>query len=158
MWSLLLEFIGYLLLLIGFALFPEIMGKIFSDRKYHGKGEELACRALREIAGCDVKCNIRPNFLRNPETGKNLELDCFTPRNQTAIEYDGIQHFEYPNPFHRSKKEFEKQVQRDKIKDKLCESNGINLIRVPYTVDKNKKGEKRYSAIKNYIWERIKFF
>lgn len=152
------EFFGYLLLIVILILFPELIAKVSSDRKYRGKGEALACRALKEITGCDVKCNIRPDFLRNPNTGKNLELDCYTPRNKTAVEYDGIQHYEYPNPFHRSKKEFNSQVTRDRIKEKLCEENNINLIRVPYTVDKNLRGEKRYTSIKNYIWERVKFF
>lgn len=153
MWKKILEFLGLVALFFIISLFPEF----FTKNDYRGKGEVLACRALSEITGGEVKCNIRPDFLKNPETGKNLELDCFSPQSRNAVEYDGVQHYQFPNPFHKTKKEFQKQQNRDKTKDRLCLEKKINLIRVPYTVDSSLRGEKRYRAIRNYIWERVKW-
>lgn len=60
------------------------------------------------------------------------EYDIGILREKVLIEYDGIQHFEYPNFFHRNKNEFLEQQLRDKIKDKLAKENGWNLIRFSY--------------------------
>lgn len=48
------------------------------------------------------------------------------------IEYDGIQHYEYRPFFHRSKKDFDEQVRRDRLKDDYCSKNGINMLRIAY--------------------------
>ena len=115
------------------------------------KGEEYCCMALENIVGHKVQRNIRPEFLKNPETCRNLELDCFDPETNIAIEYNGIQHYEYPNIFHQSEKIFQDQVYRDTIKNELCQKNGITLITVPYTVDEKLPAKSRYLAIYNYI-------
>lgn len=38
----------------------------------------------------DSLCNYRPDWLKNENTGKNLELDIYIPSRLVAIEYDGI--------------------------------------------------------------------
>lgn len=67
-----------------------------------------------------------------------LELDgvVFNEKNEIlfAFEYDGYQHFNFPNIFHETKQEFDEQVERDKLKDKMCKELGIKLIRIPYTI------------------------
>lgn len=95
--------------------------------------EEITCQCLEEITGNPVQRNIRPPFLRNPSSGRNLELDCYDPLRKIGVEYDGVQHYKYPNPFHRTRREFEAQQKRDALKDELCRKNGIKLIRVPYS-------------------------
>lgn len=55
-----------------------------------------------------------------------LSLDFYLPDYNIAIECQGIQHFE-PIDFFGGKEAFEAQKERDKIKAKLCESNGILL-------------------------------
>ena len=37
----------------------------------------------------------RPEWLRNPETQERMELDMYDEQRRVAIEYDGIQHYEY---------------------------------------------------------------
>ena len=32
-------------------------------------------------------------------TGKSLELDCYNVEYGVALEYNGIQHYKFPNPF-----------------------------------------------------------
>jgi len=74
--------------------------------------------------------NVRPNFLKNPQTGRNLELDGYCEELKLAFEYDGRQHYE---PWNKNKPEELIEVQkRDKLKDKLCKENDITLIRIPY--------------------------
>lgn len=73
---------------------------------------------------------VRPKFLRNPETGRNLELDGYCEELKLAFEYDGRLHYESwdeddPEPLAKTQ-------ERDKLKDKLCEENDIILIRIPY--------------------------
>ena len=65
-----------------------------------------------------------------------LELDGYSELFGLAFEYDGRQHCTYVPHFHRNGPEdFVKQLERDKRKDKLCDANGIALIRIPCRYD-----------------------
>ena len=46
------------------------------------------------------------------------------------VEFDGEQHYSFPNYFHKSREEFDAQCRRDRIKDEYCKKNGIRLYRV----------------------------
>lgn len=72
---------------------------------------------------------VRPNFLKNPETKINLELDGYCEELKLAFEYDGEFHYK-ENPW-RSEALFE-QKKRDELKDFLCKNAGVRLIRIPY--------------------------
>ena len=74
--------------------------------------------------------NVRPVWLPNPKTGRAMELDFFCPFKKLAIEYDGPQHYEFPNRYHATREEFEEQRERDAEKDRICAENGVRLIRV----------------------------
>ena len=108
------------------------------------KGETLCKQIIEEIYGVPFYC-VRPNFLKNPETGRNLELDMYNDDLKIAIEYSGIGHYVFPNPFHKTKEDFLNQVRRDQYKVETCDKNGIYLITVPYNVD------VKYDKIKEYI-------
>lgn len=58
---------------------------------------------------------------------KALSLDFYLPQYNCAIECQGIQHFKI-NDFFGGKKKYQEQLERDKIKKKLCEDNGIKLL------------------------------
>lgn len=65
-----------------------------------------------------------------------LKFDFYLPNYNTIIEYDGEQHFK-PVDFANKGIEwatnlYNKNVTRDSIKNKYCEDNNINLIRIPY--------------------------
>lgn len=49
-----------------------------------------------------------------------------------AIEIDGIQHFEYPNPFHSTFAAFEKQKECDFRKNKLSTAMGVTMLRLDW--------------------------
>lgn len=95
---------------------------------------EDQCRKIIERLTGHSFSKVRPDFLINPETGRRLELDCYNPLLKIALEYNGEQHYRFIPYFHQSEKDFEKQVQRDELKKKLCEENGIKLITVPFNV------------------------
>ena len=83
------------------------------------------------LRGEQVKYNYRPNFLKNPNTGKNLELDIYYPLLRLAIEADGFTHKVLPS-----------QKKRDRIKTSLCRKKGITLIRVTHPCHLLRKGMK----------------
>lgn len=74
--------------------------------------------------------NMRLDILKNPKTGRNLELDGYCEELKLAFEYDGRTHYE---PWDANKpEELAKTQDRDKLKNKLCKQNNITLIRIPY--------------------------
>ena len=77
---------------------------------------------------------VRPWWLMNHETGFCLELDGYCKQLKLAFDYDGIQHYEYTNPFHKSEREFNRQRKRDEMKDRKCKIHGTTLIRIKYDV------------------------
>ena len=107
------------------------------------KFESLCKQAIEEITGKSFYC-VRPDFLKNPETGRNLELDLYNDELRIALEANGRQHFVYPNIFHKTREEFISQVRRDIFKVDTCDANGIYLISVPYNVPLNLEDIKKY--------------
>lgn len=110
------------------------------------KGEIVCRRSLEAIYSVAFN-KARPNFMKNPATGRNLELDCYNDELKLAAEYNGRQHYIYPTGFNITREEFEKQNIRDKLKRRLCDDHGVFLITIPYTV--------KLSDIPMFIWDRI---
>lgn len=106
---------------------------VTAPTSFESKGEEILRRTLETYYSKPFP-KKRPLWLRNPDTGSCLELDCYNEELGIAGEYQGIQHYEYPNVFHRSREEFIAQLRRDEAKINLCDQNGIYLIRVPHHV------------------------
>lgn len=76
----------------------------------------------RQKRFCDCK-NIKP-----------LPFDFYIPELNVALEYDGRQHYE-PVEIFNGDYGFERTRRSDAIKDKYCQDNGIQLIRIPYTMN-----------------------
>lgn len=108
------------------------------------KGEEECRRVLQYLFNKPFNKD-RPDFLRNPVTGGdfNLELDCFDPELKIAVEYNGIQHYKFIPFFHKNKEAFLNQKYRDDMKRRICRENNILLIEVPYEI--------KLEDIKKYI-------
>jgi hypothetical protein len=64
-----------------------------------------------------------------------LEFDIGIVSKKLLVEYNGIQHYEYPNFFHKSRYDFEDQVARDHLKEELAVANGWNFLAIKYTED-----------------------
>ena len=101
------------------------------------KNEEI-CRQILEDHFDDYFPTCRPKFLTNPETGKPLELDGYNASLNLAFEYNGIHHYKYPNPFHKTEEEYIKQIERDNFKREKCKELGIDLIEIHYKIPSNK--------------------
>ncbi len=110
--------------------------------KKESKGEGI-CRQFLQQHYRQYFPKIRPDFLINPSTGRNLELDGYNSQLRIAFEYNGIQHYKYPNYFHKTENVFTQQVQRDIYKREACDAAGVYLITIPYTVP--------HDQISNYI-------
>jgi hypothetical protein len=94
-------------------------------------GQLRACTVLQNKLGLPLKWNDRSQtWNKNPRTGRNLELDCWCPEKKIALEFQGRQHNEFPNRFHKTREEFEDSIRRDLIKKDNCRKNGVYLIEV----------------------------
>jgi hypothetical protein len=112
------------------------------------KGEEM-CKTFIEFYFQKPFHKIRPEFLRNPVTGENLELDLYNSELRLAIEYNGSQHYQYNSFMHKnSRDKFQNQQYRDLIKKDLCGKANITLIIVPYTVPHDKIGSFLFEELK----------
>lgn len=100
--------------------------------KFKSRGERLCCQTMERIYGVPF-VTVRPNWLLN-DTGRPLELDCYNEDLQLAVEYNGEQHYKWPNFTNQSYEEFLAQLGRDQLKVKLCDRNGVYLITVPYNI------------------------
>jgi len=93
------------------------------------KSEEL-CREIIEDNLLEKFPKKRPKWL------EGLELDGYNEELNIAFEYNGIQHYEYNEHFHRGDPErFEAQKARDRKKYRLCREHKVNLIIIPYQYD-----------------------
>ena len=123
-------------------------------RPRYNKSEERCREIFEDIFDVKFK-SIRPDWLKNPVTGQNLELDGFAENIKTplgrglAFEYDGIQHAEYNRHFHRSgSMEFIYQTKKDSWKDMKCKERGVLLIRIPHFV--------AFQDLERYIKQKLR--
>ena len=113
------------------------------------KKYETECRRILEDIFNIPFNTVRPSFLKNPTTGKNLELDMYNPNLNLAVEYQGAQHRIYTPFFHKDYTDFLNQLERDKFKKDKCRELGIDLICVPDTI----KYEDLGTYIKNELYK-----
>ena len=115
-------------------------------QKKESDGEKYCRDILEEIFSLPFP-SVRPKFLKNPLTNRSLEFDCYNHKLRLALEYNGYQHYTFPNVYHKSETAFRAQLNRDEIKKDICDKLGITLIIVPYTV--------QMSDIKSYIINKL---
>jgi hypothetical protein len=90
-------------------------------------------------------------FVRNLNLKNKKEFDCYNKDLKINIEYDGIQHYEFPNWIHKTKEQFDRQQRNDKFKDLWCINNCVLQIRVCYKYDTKDK-------IKDYIENQLSLY
>lgn len=101
--------------------------------KLKSNGENIICKIL-------TKMNI--NYLEQVSLKDSLQkFDFFLPEQNIAIEYNGKQHYQYIDFFHKNQEGFEKQLERDKNKRQYCIDNNIYLIEIPYTMSIEEIGQ-----------------
>lgn len=146
---------------------PETNNVEVVNKRKESVGERICRRIFNRFVstklgyGKEVMGPIRPNFLKNPKTGHNLELDMFeafdsriTDKNQIidgiAIEYNGLQHDQYVPGMHEDEAAFTEQQFRDNHKASICGKKGIILIIIDTKIDVSRilnttgKGKRKY--------------
>lgn len=108
-----------------------------------GKSEE-ACRFIYQYLVKESFINCRPFFLRG------LELDGYCKRHELAFEYNGIQHYRFHPYFHRNIREYERGLERDYRKNRLCKEYGLLLMTIPYTFT-----YKKPFPMKHFIYNEL---
>ena len=112
---------------------------------------ERKCREVLEKIFNKPFPKSRPDFMFNPVTNENLEIDCFNLDMKLGCEYNGRQHYHYNKWMHKgSFSNFRAQQYRDRLKRESCQKLGIRLIEVPYTV--------KVEGIEDFIKTELKKF
>lgn len=111
---------------------PVVTPLLISTSK--SKGEDECRTVLENYFGKPFKSTRSLSFLRNPETGRNLELDGYNEELGIAFEFNGKQHYQWPNHTGQTEAEFIQQKRRDIFKREQCDKHGIFLITVPYHI------------------------
>jgi hypothetical protein len=100
-------------------------------KKYHMTERKLH-EILKFIYGKDkVIASVHPVTAKSPR-GALLEFDFAIPHKRLYIEYNGMQHYEYPNYFHSTEEEFKEQQTRDRMKETFAIRNDWSLIVIDY--------------------------
>ena len=64
--------------------------------------------------------------------GGNLSYDFYLPDYNLLIECQGIQHESYTKGFHKTKKDFERQLEHDRRKREYAKQHNIKLLEIWY--------------------------
>lgn len=118
-----------------FPLFPQLWLLPPSKKgTYSSLGERYCVEFMELLFSPHQFVKVKPPWLKNPRTGRRLELDGYCSELEIAIEYNGYQHYVWPNHLLKTEKEFLAQKYRDKIKVEMCKDRGVFLICIPYSI------------------------
>ena len=105
-----------------------------SAQRFTSKGEENTYNVFKRLyPDYEIEINTQPNWLKNPETNSNLEMDGYIRELNIAYEFDGRQHQQFTRYFHKTQKDFHNQIRRDAYKTYALWIRGIDLIRIPHS-------------------------
>ena len=107
------------------------------DNRHRYFYEEQCRQLFEELFPGYAFPKCRPSWLVNPRTGHPLELDGYNEDLRLAFEYNGPQHYHYPNRYHQSREAFLEQKFRDLVKYQLCNQRGVYLLTIPYHVPRH---------------------
>ena len=116
-------------------------GEFSQKARYHISGS--GCFSCRESSGEKIIKEIleknKIKYIQQKRFGDciykyKLAFDFYLPEQNICIEYNGIQHYE-PIKYFGGIEEFDKRIERDKIKIEYCQKNNIRLIVIKYNED-----------------------
>jgi hypothetical protein len=79
-----------------------------------------------------MRYELNWSWLKNGD-GNDLYLDIYFPSYSLAVEAHGAQHYTYPNFYHKTYADYERQRSNDRAKRKLLKDHGIKYIAVRET-------------------------
>jgi len=109
---------------------------------------ESKCRDIFEKKFNEPFKSVRPDFLKNPKSGCNLELDGYNEQLKLAFEYNGEQHY-ILGYFSRNEEDLEYTKWKDNFKAEKCKELDINLIVIPYWIEEDKLEEHIFSKLED---------
>ena len=117
---------------------PFVSNGVFKGGRKESNGEMRTRQFLENYFNASFP-KSRPDFMVNHVTGSKycLELDCYNARLRLAVEFNGVQHYNFTPFFHRNKEAFYNQKYRDELKRIRCKELGITLIEIPFTEEEN---------------------
>ena len=118
-----------------------------------GLKERLVRHTLENLFGVTFK-KSRPRWLRNPRTGRLMELDGLNTELNLAFEYQGPQHYKVVKPFKMKQEHLDRGQYRDEAKKELCRKHGIALLEVPYTIEPHEFPKWIYTTIEKKFPEQ----
>lgn len=118
----------------------------------HGEFEQVACHHIRangcpecanstgegviaeilERSGIEYATEFKFDDLHGLGGG-SLRFDFHLTESNILIEYDGQQHYEHIESW-VSRERYDRLIAHDKRKNEYCKTNGLTLIRLPYTM------------------------
>ena len=109
----------------------HIHGKSGCPKCNSSKGEQII-KTLLTHHNINFIEQYNPKNLKDVRGRPTYRFDFFLLDLNTLIEFDGVQHDRPVERWNRHYTSFEKIQQRDDIKNKYAETNGIHLIRIKY--------------------------
>jgi len=96
-------------------------------------------RRCREILEQKLGIEFKKNRFYYDELNnrKFIELDGYNFEKNIGFEYNGYQHYIYPNHYHKTKQQFLKAQLQDAFKEQYCAERDIKLLIIPYTEENN---------------------
>jgi hypothetical protein len=91
---------------------------------------------IEKYTGIDFP-STRPDWLRNPETKRCLQLDGYNKEKKIAFEYQGKQHYDFCYTNGYSESVLKGIQKRDFFKKEICSKRNVQLIVIPYWIPKN---------------------
>lgn len=99
--------------------------------KFHSHEIELTKILERYYGSSNIFTEYHPLWAVSPK-GALLEYDVLIKNMSILVEYNGIQHYEFTKIFHKKRKRFEDQLERDRYKERLAIENGYKLVVIKY--------------------------
>jgi hypothetical protein len=115
-------------------ILPYIKGKGELIKKDYYIGEKEQCwENQKRMIKLVQELFPDKKIIKNDRTTlEGLEIDCYLPELKLGFEYNGQQHYEHIEVFHKTKEDFEAQKERDVEKNKRAIEKGIKLITIKY--------------------------
>jgi hypothetical protein len=116
----------------GYRLKKRGRGSRYNTHKFHITETRLA-KIIEYLYG---KSNVFVSFYPLwAKSGKGVlyEYDIVVPKEKLIVLYNGRQHYEFVEFFHKNLKAFLRQIVRDKVKRQIADTNGYRLIEFKYT-------------------------
>ena len=96
------------------------------------KDAEKTILLFEDVLGESAQREKTFEWLINDKTGYNMYLDAYFPEMNIALEYHGMQHYEFVPFMEKKEGSFKQRQYRDKLKKKLCLEHGLTFIEYGY--------------------------